>query len=104
LQKIWNWFGNNVAKKNQPGERAPKKGKKKDYSVRDVVKTTHRGRILKLISEQTQAPVGDKDWLKYYPAALTKVMEALNDDEITVAQAIAKEWKEDGIPKAVKRE
>jgi hypothetical protein len=104
LQKIWNWFGNNVAKKNQPEQRAPKKGGKKVYSVRDVVRTRYRTRILDLISEQTEASVGDKDWLKYYPAALTKVMEALDEEQIKQAQAIADEWNKEGIPKAVQRE
>ncbi|KAH9984341.1 hypothetical protein BJV77DRAFT_1072222 [Russula vinacea] len=36
--KIWNWFGNNVSKKKSPEGAVPKKGNKKPFSIRDVIK------------------------------------------------------------------
>jgi hypothetical protein len=103
LQKIWNWFGNNVAKINQPGESAPKKRGKKVFSARDVVKSTHKERILDLVSMKTDRPMGHKDWLKHYPSALTKVMQALTQDELAEAETLADQWNNARLPREVQR-
>ena len=58
FQKIWNWFGNNVSKKKSPEGAVPKKGNKKPFSIRDVIKVTHKAQIHALISKQTKATSG----------------------------------------------
>ncbi|KAH9990726.1 hypothetical protein BJV77DRAFT_1068789 [Russula vinacea] len=101
--KIWNWFGNNVSKKKSPEGTVPKKGNKKPFTIREVIKFTHKAQIYESISKQTEATSGQPEWLKLYPAALTTIIENLTEDELTEAERLAEEWTNDEVPRDVQR-
>jgi hypothetical protein len=101
LQKIWNWFGNNTAKKNLTGDGPPKKTGKKLFTVRDVVKASHKDQIHAAVSEETDEQVGHPDWLKHYPAALTKIMSGLTEEQLAEAAREAEKWNDDRPTKEV---
>jgi hypothetical protein len=103
FQKIWNWFGNNVAKKVHVGDSAPKKGCKKTTSLRDVVKVIYKDRIRDFVSAQTDELAGRPSWLSRYPNALTQVMGALTQDELAEAEKLVDDWNDDGPPRDVQR-
>jgi hypothetical protein len=96
------WFSNNVAKKDTRDD-TPKQKQSRQFSIRDVVKTSHKDEIHQLIATDTSAAVGHKDWLRLYPAALTKVVEGLNDEEKEEAQKTVREWNDNGAPRDVQR-
>ena len=103
FQKIWNWFGNNVSKKKSPEGTVPKKGNKKPFTIREVIKFTHKAQIYESISKQTEATSGQPEWLKLYPAALTTIIENLTEDELAEAERLAEEWTNDEVPRDVQR-
>jgi hypothetical protein len=98
---VINWYSNNVAKrKNPPGK---KKADKMDFSVRDVVKITHREQIHALVAEHTNDGPGETDWLRNYPAALSRLMKGLSEEELADAQNTADQWANEGAPREVQR-
>jgi hypothetical protein len=100
-KKIGVWFGNNVAKKDKSTQQ---KSKQKPFTIRDVIKNTHKDQVLGLIAEKTDAPVGNKEWLPHYPGALTQVIENLTAEEMATAEAALDEWNENGVPREVQRQ
>jgi hypothetical protein len=105
MQKISNWFGNNAGKFSQPDVNALKTAGKKTrmFSVRDVVKLSHKEQIREIISQKTEDGPGSSDWLSYYPGALTAVINGLTEDEVTEAENEARRWNEDRPPKEVQQ-
>jgi hypothetical protein len=103
FQKIFNWFGNNVSKKKSPEGTVPKKGNKIAFTIRDVVKVTHKDQIYASILEETDATPGQPEWLKLYPTTLTKTIKNLTEDELAEAEAMAEEWSSNEVPREVQR-
>jgi len=105
MQKISNWFGNNAGKFSQPDVNASKNATKKTraFSVRDVIKVSHKEQIRAIISEKTEDQPGSGDWLSYYPGTLTNVINGLMEDELATAEDEARRWNEDRPPKEVQR-
>jgi hypothetical protein len=105
LQKISNWFGNNAARFSQPEMNALKTGGKKTraFTVRDVVKFSHKEQIREIISEKTEDGPGSSDWLSHYPGALTAVVDGLTEDELAKAEDEARRWNEERPPKEVQQ-
>ena len=68
-----------------------------------MVKCTHRVQIHNLISEETDKPVGHPDWLKHYPATLSKVVDGFTEAEVADAEKMAQEWSNEGAPREVQR-
>jgi hypothetical protein len=105
FQKIFNWFGNNVSKKKSPEGtvQSPKKGTKKSFTIRDVVKVTHKEKIYAAISEETDAPPGQPEWLRHYPTALTAIIDGLTEAELENVEDTAQEWTSNEVPREVQR-
>jgi hypothetical protein len=104
LQKISNWFGNNVAKKKNIEEGSSKKKEKTLFSVRDVVKVTHKSDVHNLIATRTDDPIGQGSWIGHYPSALTEIIKKLSEKELEEAEKMAEEWSNEGAPKDVQRQ
>ena len=100
-KKIRVWFGNNIAKKDKSTQQ---KSKHKHFTIRDVIKNTHKDQVMGLIAEKTNAPVGKKEWLPHYPGALTQVIENLTAEEMATVEATLDEWKKNGVPKKIQRQ
>lgn len=102
VQKITNWFGNNAAK-HGASEATPKTKHVKASTIRDVIKQSHQERIRALIAKETTGGSGSPDWLKHYPAALSKVMETLTEAELEEAKDTMREWNTRGVPREIQR-
>lgn len=96
------WFSNNVVKKDTHDE-TPKHKHLKQFTIRDVVKTSHKDQIHQIIAAETNAAVSHKDWLRLYPATLSKAVEGLNEAEKEQAGKTLQEWNENGAPRDVQR-
>jgi hypothetical protein len=92
-----------VQKHGTDKESTPKPKHTRSFTLRDVVKSTHKERIQELISSKTNEPAGHKDWLRHHPAAVSQVMEELTEAETEVAENVLKEWLEEGVPVEVQR-
>lgn len=103
MQKITNWFGNNAPKNQGSKDTASKARHVKDVTVRDVIKQSHQDQIHALIAKETDKAAGSADWLKHYPAALSKVMDALTEAEVEEAEDTMKEWNKKGVPREMQR-
>ena len=68
-----------------------------------MIKTTHKDIIHDVIAEKTDARSGHKDWLPYYPAALTEVLEGLSEEELQEAEETLEKWNAEGPPIEVQR-
>jgi hypothetical protein len=68
-----------------------------------VVKITHREHIHALVAEHTNDGPGETDWLRNYPAALTRLMKSLSEEELADAQNTADKWANEGAPRKVQR-
>jgi len=75
-----------------------KKGDRKTFSVRDVVKVTFKDRIYDLVSKETDQSVGHKNWIKHYPTALSNVIDELTETELAEAESTAEEWNNNRPP------
>jgi hypothetical protein len=91
-----------VAKSKNPAQES-KRSHTKNFTLRDVIKHTHKDDIHSIVSEVTDAQPGHKDWLRHYPAALTQVIENLSEDERIEAEKILDQWTDDGVPREVQR-
>lgn len=68
-----------------------------------MIRSTHKDRIEEVISTKTNESAGHRDWLRYYPAAVTEVMAELTEGEMEEAEEILKEWMEEGLPVEVQQ-
>ena len=99
MQKITNWFNNNAPR--HKGSKEAKAKHVKTCTVRDVIKVSHQEQIHALIAQETKEASGSADWLKHYPAALSKIMENLTEAELEEAEDTMKEWNEEGVPREI---
>jgi hypothetical protein len=75
----------------------------KNFTIRDVIKTTHKEQIHQIVAEVTDAKPGHKHWLPHYPAALTQVVEGLSEADLHDAQNTLEEWNDKGCPREVQQ-
>ena len=66
-----------------------------------MVKASYKDEIHAAVSEETDEPVGHPDWLKHYPAALTKIMSGLTEEQLAEAAREAEKWNNDHPTKEV---
>jgi hypothetical protein len=107
LQKVRSWFVHYG--KPEPGSKKAKQGKKSgkkeklSYKFRDVVLETHSDRILDIAGElSNNAACGTKEWLKFYPAAINRVIKKLTEAEYATADELLDEWNALGPPSSIK--
>ena len=67
------------------------------------MKTSYKDQILAAVSEETDEPAGHPDWLKHYPAALTKIMSGLTEEQLAEAEREAEKWNDDRPTKDAQR-
>jgi hypothetical protein len=68
------------------------------YNVRDVVKQNYR----ELVEEKIPFKPNDRNYIGSYQAAVTEVIEKMDEEDLAAAEEIAKDWSEQGAPAEVK--
>ena len=76
----------------------------RQYTTKEVAAKLHKEQLLNIIAEQTDSPLGSKDWLRHYPAALTALYQGLTEEELLTCQQSMELWnKEDPSPLELQR-
>ena len=56
----------------------------------------YKDKIHAILAKKTNAKPGEPAWLKHHPAAVTKVMNGLNEEEMDAVEATRDEWNNEG--------
>jgi hypothetical protein len=103
-KKIRAWFINyGESSQKKPQKQVKAKKPKKSYSVRDVVTHQYPDRITETATKLSKgAARGTGPWLKYYPQAVSSVIDQLTHREHDEIDTLVDQWNSVGPPDAYK--
>lgn len=109
MEKIINWFHNHRKAKENDDEPKPLKHVKK-WSLRAVVREKMAKEVIERAKELAEAAgvlntslKGNRDYLRFYPTALTEIIEDLDEDTREEYLDLADKRNDGGVPPLVQQ-
>ncbi len=104
IKKIQAWFLNyGDSSRKKPKKQAKAKKHKKSYTIRDVVADKYPDRITETTDKFSKgATRGSGPWLKFYPQAVSTVVDKLTHKEHEEIDTLVDQWNSIGPPDVYK--